>query len=106
MRGYIDLTTPEGRQKFYQSKEWRTLRMVVLTNHPYCVECEKLGVYERATEVDHIVDIKDDYLKCLDITNLQSLCKSCHSKKTYQISNGFKKTSWKVVNKKWKIGVH
>lgn len=105
MKGYIDLTTLQGRQKFYQSKEWRAIRMVVLINQPYCVECEKTGIYERATEVDHIVDIKDDRNRCLDTTNLQSLCKKCHSKKTYQTSYWFKKTSWQVVNIKWK-GVH
>ena len=98
----IDLKTPEGRQQFYQTKEWRAMRNHVLTFQPYCQECLKNGVTTLGNEVDHIIDIKDDPTKCLDIGNLQVLCKSCHSKKT-MLSNmyGAIHTKYTSKHKKW-----
>lgn len=93
---YIDITTVEGRQQFYQSKEWRAIRLVVLTNNPYCEECLKNGIKTIATDVDHVIDIKDEPTRCLDITNLQGLCKSCHSTKT------MKSQMYHTVNTKYK----
>lgn len=51
-----------------------------LAYHPLCVACERMGFVTQAAEVDHIVPLfkggKDDS------TNLQSLCKPCHDRKT------------------------
>lgn len=102
----IDLKTREGRQKFYQSREWRTLRMVKLTESPWCEECIKEGIHTLASEVDHIIDITQAPTRFMDITNLQSLCKPHHSAKTFQEhqegSKFGKKKEYKVVNLKWK----
>lgn len=99
---YIDLTTVEGRQKFYQSKEWRAIRLVVLTNNPYCEECLKKDLKVIAVDVDHIIDIKDEPTRFMDLTNLQGLCKSCHSTKTMK-SNMFYTVNVKFTSnqKKW-----
>lgn len=97
----IDLKTREGRNKFYQSPEWRTLRKIKLTHNPYCEECLKSGVTTLAEDVHHLVDIKDDPTKCLSYDNLASLCKSCHSVITSGETRG-KKNEFEVVNKKWK----
>jgi 5-methylcytosine-specific restriction endonuclease McrA len=32
--------------------------------------------------VDHIIELRDDFSKRLDVNNLQTLCYSCHNKKT------------------------
>jgi 5-methylcytosine-specific restriction protein A len=79
---YIDLSTVEGRQQFYKTKEWNSIRLIVLANNPYCEECLKLGVKTIATDVDHIIDIKDAPERFMDMANLQGLCRPCHSTKT------------------------
>lgn len=60
---------------------WRKLRRVKLDRDPLCQHCLERDRTEAATEVDHITPIEDGGAR-LDLANLQSLCKSCHSKKT------------------------
>ena len=52
-----------------------------LASYPLCRHCEGRGILEPAVEVDHIQRIADggDWF---DPANLQSLCHSCHSRKT------------------------
>ena len=99
---YIDLLSISGRQTFYQSKEWKALRLVVLTKNPYCESCLKLGLKTLAKDVDHITDIKDEPTRCLDLSNLQGLCRPCHSTKTMK-SNMFFNVNPKFTSsqKKW-----
>lgn len=59
---------------------WRKLSAAYRRQHPLCAECERNGFVTRATEVDHIVPRAQGGKDCTD--NLQSLCKSCHAKKT------------------------
>ncbi len=80
----IDWSLRETRQKFYKSPEWKMIRNFVLSKKPLCVHCQNKGIITVATEVDHIIDVSDDPARRLDITNLQGLCKSCHSLKTSQ----------------------
>lgn len=68
----------------YRSKRWRRVRRLVLMEHPGCSteDCRRY-----ATEVDHIVRIEaggDPW----DDSNLQALCKPCHSRKT-ALETGF-----------------
>jgi 5-methylcytosine-specific restriction protein A len=58
---------------------WQKLRKWQLATFPICKACER----QSANEVDHILPINDGGAR-LDPANLQSLCKSCHSKKTAQ----------------------
>lgn len=66
---------------FYTSRAWKRLRVVVLREHPFCVECLKQKRYTPATVVDHIVPINQGGAP-LDEANLQPLCSSCHNKKS------------------------
>lgn len=61
---------------------WRKARTKHLRSHPLCVKCEANGRKQIATEVDHIIPHNGDKQQFWDSTNWQSLCKSCHSKKT------------------------
>lgn len=65
------------------------LRHIQLEKEPLCEECRKNGWTVEAKDVDHIRPFADDRLTepkqrelFLDSANLQSLCTSCHSKKT------------------------
>ena len=88
-RNYTKFHRDEKANKFYSSKEWRTLRKAFLSTHPLCVECIKEGKYTPAKIVDHIVPIRFGG-KPLDASNLQSLCWNCHTKKSnLEGSSGF-----------------
>ena len=68
--------------RLYSTDAWRKLRSAQLLREPFCVECARRGVRTRATDVDHIRDHKGDRRLFFDAANLQSLCHSCHSRKT------------------------
>ena len=68
-------------QMFYETKTWKFTRKNKLQLNPLCEECQRQGKLVKATMVDHIVPIKQGGSQ-LDYNNLQSLCWSCHSKKS------------------------
>lgn len=70
-----------GNTKAY-GKKWRKLRGLVLHRNPLCKSCGA-----PAKEVDHIIPLKDGGTN--QMSNLQALCKSCHSRKTGR-ENGWK----------------
>lgn len=101
---YVNLRSREGRQTFYNSKEWKSVRQIVLTLNPWCQECERNGRhYVLATEVHHIVDIVDEPTRCMDMENLEGLCKSCHSRLTIKENNNWKPVKLVDNQKKWKF---
>lgn len=63
-------------------RTWQRLREIHLAENPLCVECEQLGMVVAAEEVDHIIPHRGNDDLLLEPTNLQSLCKRHHSKKT------------------------
>jgi 5-methylcytosine-specific restriction endonuclease McrA len=67
----------------YGSARWRKLRARKLEECPLCSECERSGRLTGATEVDHLQRHHgpDDPL-FWEWSNLDSKCKSCHSRKT------------------------
>ena len=69
-------------KKLYNSSRWQDLRIYVLNKQPLCVECLKNNRITPATVVDHIKPHKGNEDLFYDINNLQSLCKSCHDRKT------------------------
>ena len=68
-------------QEFYNSKEWKSLSASARLSNPHCMQC---GKATPRLVVDHIIELKDDYTKRLDITNLIVICYSCHKVKTDQ----------------------
>jgi len=67
------------------SAAWKRIRTHQLALHPLCVHCEKEGKITAASHVDHISGNSHDNSS----SNLQSLCASCHSKKTVTQDSGF-----------------
>ena len=73
----------ESWRWMYFTDEWRKdLRPTQLMREPFCRECAKAGRRIRAPDVDHIVDHKGNWAVFCDRGNLESLCHSCHSRKT------------------------
>lgn len=69
--------------KLGYGRKWDYARKEYLKQHPLCVVCGR-----PATEVDHIQPHKGNMLLFWNRNNWQSLCHSCHSKKTIK-ENGF-----------------
>lgn len=60
------------------SKAWRSIRAIVLADDPLCQTCKAMGYIVEAKDVDHIDGDSHNNVR----SNLQSLCHSCHSRKT------------------------
>jgi len=68
-------------EAFYKSPRWRRLRRMILNASPVCLDPFGIhgGRVVEATDVDHIVPLREDWSKSLDPDNLRPLCRSCHS---------------------------
>ena len=60
---------------------WTRRRSAQLAREPFCRECSRYGLRVRATVADHIVPHRGD-LQLFLHGPLQSLCDSCHGRKT------------------------
>ncbi len=69
---------------FYSSQAWKRLREYKIRKSPLCQECEQNGFTRCGYDVDHVIEIKDDFSRRLDVTNLRTLCRACHTYKTHQ----------------------
>lgn len=71
--------------KFYNSKSWREVRQIAMLENDYlCNECLLEGKYTKADVADHIIEIKDDWSKRLDSSNIRILCHYHHNLKTIE----------------------
>ena len=90
-------------KNFYKSPAWIICRKKHLEEQPFCVECLKKGKTVKATMVDHIVPIKDGGSR-YDNSNLQSLCWSCHSRKSVEEGSRFGTRPHEYNRKNWGQG--
>lgn len=67
--------------RVYDTRRWRRLRLLQLREYPLCAHCERRGITQAANEADHILSIERGG-EPFSLANLQSLCKTCHSRKT------------------------
>lgn len=66
----------------YNTGKWRNIRAAIMKrDNGLCQECLRNGRYTPGTECDHIIPLANggDMYR---YSNLQMLCKRCHSKKT------------------------
>lgn len=95
------MATPGDRRLSRQARgydaKWQKVRAAHLAKEPLCRFCmERHGRPESATEVDHILSIREaPHLRLVD-SNLRSLCKPCHSQRTAR-EQGFAKGSTKLA---------
>ena len=72
---------PSARARGYD-RVWEAFAKRWLKANPLCVDCQKEGRDEPATEVDHIIPLRQAPHRRLDKTNVQSLCHPHHGRKT------------------------
>ncbi|KUP32855.1 HNH endonuclease [Bacillus halotolerans] len=66
---------------FYKSTDWKRTRQLALIRDNYlCQHCLKDHCFTPADMVHHIVEVKEEWAKRLDLDNLVSLCNACHNK--------------------------
>ncbi|SDY69138.1 HNH endonuclease [Thermoactinomyces sp. DSM 45892] len=71
---------PQTKQ-FYQSVAWKRLRDQALRRDDYlCQVCLSGDRYTTAETVHHVIEVKRDWSKRLELNNLQSVCNACHNK--------------------------
>ena len=75
----LDQNRPNSYRRGY-TKRWAKIRAIQLAKHPTCKDCERDNRITVASEVHHIVPISKGGTHAP--SNLMSLCKSCHSKRT------------------------
>ena len=67
-------------------RQWQALRLQKLATMPLCEECPEPV---EATIVDHRTPHRGDFRLMYSFSNLRSLCKSCHDRKTATSDGGF-----------------
>lgn len=75
-------------KRWYDAK-WIKIRNLVRAEEPLCRYCLKEGRTTATQEIDHILPHKGNRELFIDRTNLQGLCKRCHSSKTAREDGGF-----------------
>lgn len=66
--------------EFYHSSDWQAVRQAVLErDHYLCQVCMRRGVVKQATTVHHLIPLRADYAKRLDMDNLETICQACHN---------------------------
>lgn len=75
--------TKSIQYQFYKSKQWHDLRLLVLKHDNYlCQYCLAVGKVTPAKTVDHIVPIEWQLTTMDTVSNLATICSSCHHLKT------------------------
>lgn len=74
--------SPRPTHKVYKDRRWEPLRKSVLDKQPLCVHCLKEGRTTLATDIDHILPIREAPGLAFTLSNLQPLCSKCHGIKT------------------------
>lgn len=73
-------------QYLYHTSEWRRRSKAFLQKYPSCFICGKPSAI-----ADHIIPHRGDLTLFYDEGNLQPMCWSCHSRKTFKENNNFNK---------------
>lgn len=64
----------------HYDRRWQKIRAWYLRRRPLCADCQIAGRLTPATEVHHIIPVRDGGSDAEE--NLLGLCKSCHSRRT------------------------
>ncbi len=70
------------RNKLYNSRAWKDLRLAKLRRNPMCEVCSRAF----ATQVHHLEPARLRPDLALDMGNLQAICASCHGRESQRES--------------------
>lgn len=73
----VGRSKPGAFRALYKTAAWASMRENQLAREPFCRTCG----YD-ATTADHVIPHRGNLELFYDVDNLQSLCHSCHSRKT------------------------
>jgi 5-methylcytosine-specific restriction enzyme A len=79
-RRYEQQRVRDRFRQFYQTHAWQVLRKTVLAERPSCVDCGG-----RATDLDHLVPVREAPERALDISNVAPRCHRHHSARTSRL---------------------
>ncbi len=66
---------------FYQSREWKHIRKLALERDNFlCQMCLRDGNLVKGVIVHHLEEIKDNWNRRLDLSNLEVVCRNCHNR--------------------------
>lgn len=68
---------------------WQKIRKMFVAKNPFCEECLKNNKFVPVQEVHHKIPLSQGGTN--DFSNLQSLCKTCHNRISYQMGDRFGK---------------
>ncbi len=95
----IKRETGRAGAHIYKTQRWKALRQAAKRRDGWaCVHC---GVSGKRLDVDHIRAIRTHPELAFDLSNLQTLCITCHSEKTSReilrrTETGPERLAWKV----------
>lgn len=82
-RYYNMHTRNKERAAFYKTGAWEKKRLDILKrDHYLCQPHRRMGKAEVGNIIDHIIPLEIRPDLALEDTNLQTICLSCHNKKT------------------------
>lgn len=88
-KNYNQYQRDKQTDSFYKSRGWQRLRRLAFERDKgLCQRCLKQEILKRADVVHHIVEVKEDWNKRLELSNLESLCHRCHNAIHKQIPPG------------------
>ncbi len=86
VRDYRSSNVRAQLEAFYGGGVWRALSKAYRKRNPLCEQCAAQGLTTLADVTDHIIEIRDDWERRYDPSNLQALCHTCHNRKTAAVS--------------------
>lgn len=90
LEGKAKVFTRRGKSgeyhSLYESARWRKISREFLKKYPVCLICGK-----PARIADHITPHRGNLELFYDESNLQPMCWSCHSRKTFRENNNFRR---------------
>lgn len=96
----LEWTKEDKMIKFYQSPSWRSARRLALKrDKEWCQSCMRSeGVYTKGNTVHHIKSVKKAPLLALCLSNLETICPSCHNKEHPEKFGNYQTTKKEFVN--------
>ena len=96
MSGTVDFRKSASKRGY--DTQWKKLRQWHIENEPLCRHCRERGITRAAEEVDHIESVNSRPDLRLEPSNLQSLCRSCHVRKTRNNDEPIRKSVIRIVS--------